>query len=38
MRVIYQAQFTRAGSAAREGFPDGMFITFADNLAHDVLL
>ena len=33
MPVIYQSQFTRAGSLAREGFPDGMFITFAETEA-----
>ena len=33
MPVIYQSQFTRAGSLAREGFEDGMFITFAENEA-----
>lgn len=33
MPVIYQSQFTRAGSLAREGFGDGMFITFAENEA-----
>ena len=35
MSVIYQSQFTRAGSLAREGFGDGMFITFAENEATD---
>ncbi len=33
MPVIYQSQFTRAGSLARDGFEDGMFITFAENEA-----
>ena len=33
MPVIYQSQFTRAGSLAWEGFEDGMFITFAENEA-----
>ena len=35
MSVIYQSQFTRAGSLARDGFADGMFITFAENEATD---
>jgi len=35
MPVIYQSQFTRAGSLAREGFEDGMFITFAESEATD---
>ena len=35
MPVIYQSQFTRAGSLAREGFDDGMFITCAENEATD---
>ena len=33
MPLIYQSQFTRAGSLAREGFADGMFILFAENEA-----
>ncbi|MDO4642701.1 MAG: PTS glucitol/sorbitol transporter subunit IIA [Cardiobacteriaceae bacterium] len=35
MNVIYQSQFTYVGDSAREGFDDGVFITFAENEATD---